>query len=232
VYDEFGREVENTNPGFQPLGYAGGLSDSETRLIRFGARDYDPSAARWVVKDLTTFAGGDPNLYRYALGDPANLLDPDGRRIEYGGFVLCNDLLHQNLARLNDAIARLGNCRDEDFTLRITGGDRFRDPQGRHRSSTTNEVVPNSDRNSPHLRDNGARAVDISVEGVSNELFDAALRLTDFLSANTRRYADGHTHIALPNRPEFYLLEPLLDPLLQFEGPTFGLPYQCYRGPI
>jgi hypothetical protein len=74
--------------------------------------------------------------------------------------------------------------------------------------------------------------VDISVEGVSNELFDAAIRLTDFLSANTRRYADGHTHIALPNRPEFYLLEPLLDPFFEWEGPTFGLPYQCYRGPI
>lgn len=32
-YDEFGRVVLDTNPGFQPFGFAGGLYDSDTGLV-------------------------------------------------------------------------------------------------------------------------------------------------------------------------------------------------------
>jgi YD repeat-containing protein len=38
-YDEFGRVTQNSNPGFQPFGFAGGLYDDQTGLLRFGARD-------------------------------------------------------------------------------------------------------------------------------------------------------------------------------------------------
>jgi YD repeat-containing protein len=41
-YDPFGRILSDTNPGFQPFAFAGGLYDRDTNLIRFGARDYDP----------------------------------------------------------------------------------------------------------------------------------------------------------------------------------------------
>ncbi|MDS4031603.1 MAG: hypothetical protein RKO66_16235 [Candidatus Contendobacter sp.] len=30
----------DTSPGFQPFGFAGGLYDKDTGLVRFGARDY------------------------------------------------------------------------------------------------------------------------------------------------------------------------------------------------
>jgi hypothetical protein len=36
-YDEFGRVLMDTNPGFQPFGFAGGLYDADTGLVRFGA---------------------------------------------------------------------------------------------------------------------------------------------------------------------------------------------------
>ena len=39
--DEFGHVTLDTNPGFQPFGFAGGLYDRDTGLIRFGARDYE-----------------------------------------------------------------------------------------------------------------------------------------------------------------------------------------------
>jgi YD repeat-containing protein len=39
-YDEFGQVLLDTNPGFQPFGYAGGFYDPATKLVRFGARDY------------------------------------------------------------------------------------------------------------------------------------------------------------------------------------------------
>ncbi len=39
-YDEFGQVITDTNPGFQPFGFAGGLYDRDTKLVRFGARDH------------------------------------------------------------------------------------------------------------------------------------------------------------------------------------------------
>lgn len=77
-YDEWGKVILDTNPGFQPFGFAGGLYDRQTGLVRFGARDYDPEVGRWTAKDPIGFGGGDTNLYGYVVSDPANLLDPDG----------------------------------------------------------------------------------------------------------------------------------------------------------
>jgi RHS repeat-associated protein len=77
-YDEFGNVTLDTNPGFQPFGFAGGLYDRHTGLLRFGARDYDPSTGRWIAKDPILFAGGDTNLYGYVLNDPVNFIDPMG----------------------------------------------------------------------------------------------------------------------------------------------------------
>jgi hypothetical protein len=37
-YDAFGRVTLNTNPGWQPFAFAGGLFDDHTGLVRFGAR--------------------------------------------------------------------------------------------------------------------------------------------------------------------------------------------------
>jgi RHS repeat-associated protein len=77
-YDEFGNVTLDTNPGFQPFGFAGGLYDRDSKLTRFGARDYDAEVGRWTSKDPIRFAGGDSNLYGYVLGDPVNFVDPEG----------------------------------------------------------------------------------------------------------------------------------------------------------
>src|SRR5205823_11330196 len=77
-YDEFGKVIADTNPGFQPFGFAGGLYDTDTKLVRFGARDYDADVGRWTAKDPIGFDGGDQNLYRYVDNNPINLRDPAG----------------------------------------------------------------------------------------------------------------------------------------------------------
>ncbi|HZQ21875.1 MAG TPA: RHS repeat-associated core domain-containing protein [Terriglobales bacterium] len=78
AYDAWGNIAHDTAPGFLPIGFAGGLRDPDTGLIRFGARDYDPVAGRWTASDPIRFDGGDPNLYRYAVADPVNRRDPAG----------------------------------------------------------------------------------------------------------------------------------------------------------
>jgi RHS repeat-associated protein len=82
-YDEFGRVLNDSNPGFQPFGYAGGLYDPDTGLVRFGARDYDADAGRWMSKDPIGFEGGD-NWYAYCGNEPINFIDPNGL-VKWGG---------------------------------------------------------------------------------------------------------------------------------------------------
>lgn len=79
-YDEFGQVLLDTNPGFQPFAFAGGIYDPATGLVRFGARDYDSRTGRWTAKDPIGFSGGDTYLYSYASGEPINRLDPSGLR--------------------------------------------------------------------------------------------------------------------------------------------------------
>ncbi|WP_187170526.1 RHS repeat domain-containing protein [Salidesulfovibrio onnuriiensis] len=78
-YDSFGNILEDTNPSFKmPFGFAGGLHDRDTGLVRFGWRDYDPDTGRWTAKDPIGYAGGDSDLYGYCLDDPINGYDPMG----------------------------------------------------------------------------------------------------------------------------------------------------------
>ena len=87
-YDEYGRIIQNTAPGFQPFGFAGGLLDDQTGLVRFGARDYNPQAGRWTAKDLLGFGGGYANLYEYVDNDPVNHVDPSGLQTLQTGFTV------------------------------------------------------------------------------------------------------------------------------------------------
>jgi RHS repeat-associated protein len=85
-YDEFGNITQDTAPGFQPFGFAGGLYDTQTGLTRFGARDYDAQVGRWTAKDPIKFKGGDTNLFGYIVNDPINFIDLSGlQRFKFQG---------------------------------------------------------------------------------------------------------------------------------------------------
>jgi RHS repeat-associated protein len=74
----WGEVLLDTNPGFQPFGFAGGLHDPDTGLTRFGARDYDPETGRWTAKDPIGFDSSSLNLAEYSGSDPINFSDPSG----------------------------------------------------------------------------------------------------------------------------------------------------------
>lgn len=80
AYNEYGNVTADTHPGFQPFGFAGGLYDPDTGLVRFGVRDYDAASGRWTAKDPTLFEGDDTNLYGYVSGDPINRTDITGKK--------------------------------------------------------------------------------------------------------------------------------------------------------
>lgn len=82
-YDVWGNVIGDSNPGFQPFGFAGGIYDLHTGLVRFGARDYDPGTGRWTSKDPIGFRGKDSNLYGYVINDPVNYIDKTGEFREF-----------------------------------------------------------------------------------------------------------------------------------------------------
>ena len=76
-YDSFGRVLCDTNPGFQPFGFQGGLYDPDTGLVEFGCRWYDAETGRWISKDPILLDGG-WNVYVFCDNDPINHADPSG----------------------------------------------------------------------------------------------------------------------------------------------------------
>jgi RHS repeat-associated protein len=90
-YDEWGKVTRDTNPGFQPFGFAGGLCDLDTLLVRFGYRYYDPSTGRFFQPEpllrnpratvLTARRGVQMNAYVYAANNSVNWVDPNGLEV-------------------------------------------------------------------------------------------------------------------------------------------------------
>jgi RHS repeat-associated protein len=76
-WDEWGNCLLDTNPGFQPFGFAGGLYDPDLKLHHLGAREYDPTVGRWLQPDPLGLEGG-LNLYAYCSNEPINHIDPSG----------------------------------------------------------------------------------------------------------------------------------------------------------
>jgi RHS repeat-associated protein len=86
-----------TNPNLDiPIGFAGGLYDQDTKLIKFGYREYDSNTGRWTSKDHIDFEGGDSNLYGYVMGDPVNFVDVEG--LESSDYNTLNPILQAYLA--------------------------------------------------------------------------------------------------------------------------------------
>ena len=64
--------------GLLPFGFAGGIDDDLTMIIRFGYRDYSGDIGRWTTKDPILLYGGEINLFIYTFNAPTNLIDPYG----------------------------------------------------------------------------------------------------------------------------------------------------------
>ena len=77
-YDAYGTIVDQTGTVDQPYTYTGREFDSESGLMYYRARYYDPNTGRFLQKDPIGFNGGDLTLYGYARQNGTNRIDPFG----------------------------------------------------------------------------------------------------------------------------------------------------------
>jgi len=203
-YEAFGKTTI-TGTSSNLFQYTGRENDG-TGLSYYRERYYDARRQRFLQEDPLGLTGADINLYAYVLNNPIKFTDPLGLRVNYNSIVLGNPFVLANLERLNQAIVNQGIA-DDKFEIRISGGDRYKDFDGNIRSLTNDEIIKDSEPNSAHLIDNGARAVDIhdvQETGLTLGILDKALRKTEFQRCKSCKYDDRHTHLQLPNEKRYY----------------------------
>jgi RHS repeat-associated protein len=104
AYDPYGRtrSASGSNASANPYQYAGGYLDSNTGLVKFGARYYDANVGRFTQPDPS---GQEPNRYAYAGNQPVNAGDPQGTS-SCGDFGSVLNSLFGNFGDLVDCAAK------------------------------------------------------------------------------------------------------------------------------
>jgi RHS repeat-associated protein len=77
AYEPFG-DTTTSGPSSNSYQFTGRENDG-AGLYFYRARYYSPSFQRFIAQDPIGFAGGDANLYGYALNNPVSFRDPSGR---------------------------------------------------------------------------------------------------------------------------------------------------------
>jgi RHS repeat-associated protein len=110
VYDSFGNTSSTTGTFVQPFRYAGREFDTETGLLYYRARFYDPAIGRFISEDPVGFVAGG-NFYAYVLNRPTNFRDPSGMDIAVieNGPTSGNPFGHTALAITGEGVYSFGN---------------------------------------------------------------------------------------------------------------------------
>jgi len=150
-YDAWGKVLQDSNPGFQPFGFVGGVYDAQTGLVRFGVRDYDAEVGRWIAKDPIRFKGKDTNFYGYVADDPVNKKDISGY-VAYMAYVWTG---------LGFLAGYIGTRVLDDAVPKDSDGDGYSDEMEDHMGK---DIADKFDKNSPGKPANG----DEDGDGVQN----------------------------------------------------------------
>ena len=147
-YNEFGKVLSDSNPGFQPFGFAGGLYDHQTGLVKFGAREYNGNIGRWMSKDPILFNGGDTNLYGYVLENPINFVDSSG--LSAADVERIKRVFNESVKRMNKSGLRRegsGNINGMINNLQTWGGKKL--GCGAQADQTIDDIVGDIMKNGP-----------------------------------------------------------------------------------
>ena len=176
-YDVFGNVLTDTSPGFQPFGFAGGLYDADTGLVRFGARDYDPEVGRWTAKDPLRFAGSPLNFYAYAGNDPVNFVDPLG--LGPGGSLSENDYWDKLKTLMSGIVVPGIGLIDTSKIPAFTGFDKFFEPGSVNQITNLmriNKEIPKS--YTMEVMEGGKKTVTRGIENATKKILETSESLS------------------------------------------------------
>lgn len=105
VFDRNGKRVTKS---INPWRFSGKRFDSESGLIYFGLRYYDPETFTWITPDPIGREGG-PNLYAYVLNNPLLHFDRFGLSAEV------DDWLGHEVDNLRDTIERTDGTKNDSL---------------------------------------------------------------------------------------------------------------------
>jgi len=150
-FDSFGAWTLDSNADFVlPVGFAGGVIDTDTQLVRFGYRDYEPGTGRWTAKDPIFFEGGQGNLYQYVQNNPVNWVDPEG--LSAGTLTLpAIQFTFPNLSGLA-AFGRVANPVGAFLAVTFYDGNTSAGPYEEAMVTQINRVNPNVKGSTPNYK--------------------------------------------------------------------------------
>lgn len=134
--------------------------------------------------------GVDPNS-GCTFSEEADLIADNGTDLNPRDMLLQNETTRAAFENFYNELLKI----DSDFSLVITGGDRYFDENGNIRSSTNDGLIPGSSPNSLHLYGLG---VDFSINGFGGSVSDieATANATGFAEF-VGGYSDGHLHVGV-----------------------------------
>jgi RHS repeat-associated protein len=94
AYEPFGATTATGIASTNPFQFTGRENDA-SGLYNYRARYYSPTLRRFISEDPLGFAGGDINLYAYALSSPTNFTDPLGLSVDAISAADCLDRIGQ-----------------------------------------------------------------------------------------------------------------------------------------
>ncbi|HEY1525710.1 MAG TPA: RHS repeat-associated core domain-containing protein [Candidatus Angelobacter sp.] len=103
VYDSFGNTSSTTGTFVQPFRYTGREFDSETGLLYYRARYYDPQSGRFLNEDPIRFDAG-INFYTYVDNNPITWIDPKGKQKDSVTASLENAIRNGNSAEIQNIL--------------------------------------------------------------------------------------------------------------------------------
>jgi RHS repeat-associated protein len=219
IYDGLGREIRDS---INPWRFSSKRTDSETGLVFFGHRYYDPKAGRWISPDPIGLQGGS-NLYAYVGNNPATCFDRYGLFTETpweGKEPARNSIVDRVLGKIGDFLKVVGDhLLPIPFVRDVVSYIGHRLGGGKHETFRAPSKTAHSHNHYLHKPDLNVNACIINIGGIlqnTDDCIESSEQLSKYCGNSKIYYTSNSTHGAVMD---------LLESLAQ----KFGFPTRVVR---